>query len=223
MESRVKQETELTIGVVGGMGPYATVDFYKRLVDAFPTEKDWQKPRILIDSYSTIPSRVRAVLYHEKEDEVIEGISESVSNLIRFGATKIIIACNTAHIFLQEVVRRIPESQGIIINIIEAAARNVAKRGYKQVHLLASEGTIQTGIYETVFSRMNIEVINSTREQLIRIRKLIEDVKQNKVSDESLQEFQTMINQSEGVKLLGCTELPVLYRMCCVGGGYNSE
>lgn len=219
MELKANPGAGLTIGVVGGMGPYATVDLYKRLVDAFPTEKDWQKPRILIDSYSTIPSRVRAVLYHEKEEEVIKGISESVSNLIRFGANRIIIACNTAHVFLPEVIKRIPESQDIIINIIEAAAQNVAKRGYKQIHLLASEGTVQTGIYKTVFSSQDIEVVNPTGEQLIEIRKLIEDVKQNRVSDTSLREFQTIINQLACIALLGCTELPVLYRMC--GGGYN--
>lgn len=63
---------EFVIGVLGGMGPYATVDLYKRLVDAFPTEKDWQKPWILIDSYSTIPSRVRALLYGEKNGGIIE-------------------------------------------------------------------------------------------------------------------------------------------------------
>ena len=70
-----------TIGILGGMGSYATADFFKRLIDAFPAEKEWDRPRILIDNNCVMPSRVRAILYNEKVDELILQMSQSVIRL----------------------------------------------------------------------------------------------------------------------------------------------
>lgn len=206
---------KLTIGVLGGMGPYATVDLYRRLVDAFPTEKDWQKPRILIDSYSTIPSRVRALLYGEKTDELLERMTGSLRWLVDAGCNKVIIACNTAHVFLPEIVNRFPESKEYILNIIELCAEECKAKGYQSVHLLASEGTVQAGIYEKVFSNYQIEVDVPDLAELHNIRKLIEDVKQNRIDVESLNLFRKLIdNHRDEPVVLGCTELPVLYEKC---------
>lgn len=208
-------EEKLTIGVLGGMGPYATVDLYKRLVDAFPTEKDWQKPRILIDSYSTIPSRVRALLYDEKTEELLDCMAGSLRWLVDAGCNKIIIACNTAHAFLPEVIKRCPQSEEFILNIIEACAEECKTKGYRRVHLLASEGTVQAEIYEKVFSRYQIEVDVPDMAELRNIRKLIEDVKQNRINAESLNLFRNLINNNKDKPVvLGCTELPVLYGKC---------
>ena len=65
---------DYVVGIVGGMGSYATVDFFKRLVDAFPVEKEWDRPRIIIDNKCTMPSRVRALLYGEKREELEAGV-----------------------------------------------------------------------------------------------------------------------------------------------------
>lgn len=204
----------LIIGVLGGMGPYATVDLYKRLVDAFPTEKDWEKPRILIDSYSTIPSRVRALLYGEKTEELLECMTSSLRGLINAGANKIIIACNTAHVFLPDIIKRVPESEELILNIIDLCAEECKMEGIQAVHLLASEGTIQSGIYENVLSKYNITVNLPETDELKTIRELIEDVKQNRISDMSLMKFSGLIKEKKCPVILGCTELPVLYGKC---------
>lgn len=55
------------IGILGGMGSYATVEIFRRVIDAFPAEKEWDRPRILIDNNCIMPSRVRAILYEERE------------------------------------------------------------------------------------------------------------------------------------------------------------
>lgn len=69
---------EVAVGIVGGMGSYATVGFFKRLVDAFPARHEWERPRILIDNRCTMPSRVRAILYGERRDELVRQLAESV-------------------------------------------------------------------------------------------------------------------------------------------------
>ena len=127
------------IGIVGGFGSYATLDFFERLLDSFPAEKEWDRPRILIDNYCTLPSRVRGILYHENEEEIIEGMTSTIENLMNAGATKIIITCNTAHYYLNSVYKTIPESKEVIVNIIEELAIQLNKNNVKKVSLIATE------------------------------------------------------------------------------------
>lgn len=94
----MKVRYEQTIGVIGGMGSYATLDFFHRLLTAFPAEKDWDRPRIIIDNRCTMPSRVRAILYNEATDEVSHDLAESTRNLIHSGADILVLACNTSHV-----------------------------------------------------------------------------------------------------------------------------
>lgn len=76
---------EYVIGVIGGMGSYATLDFFRRLLEAFPAKKEWERPRIILDNYCTMPSRVRAILYGERKDELIADLSKSAMNMCRGG------------------------------------------------------------------------------------------------------------------------------------------
>lgn len=204
----------LVIGVVGGMGSYATVDLFRRMVDAFTAERDWERPRIIVDNYSTIPSRVRAVLYGEKVEDVIECMSESACNLIHAGATDILFACHTSHVFLQEVMERIPKQQAEVLNLLTMCRDECSKQGYSKVKLLASEGTIQTNIYGKTLSDLGTEIISPDDIQLVQIRELIEDVKQNRISNRSLENFKALVMQTDVPTILGCSELPVLYGKC---------
>lgn len=76
-----------TIGILGGMGSYATVEIFRRMVEAFPAEKEWDRPRILIDNNCIMPSRVRAILYNEKREELIQQMSDSI-NFLAGGGSK---------------------------------------------------------------------------------------------------------------------------------------
>ena len=206
-----------TIGIVGGMGSYATVDFFRRIVDAFPATKEWDRPRILIDNYCTMPSRVRAILYNERREELIEDLSNSVKNLIDAGAERIIFACNTSHVFIPEVTERIPGSRDRIIHIIDACARELQELptmggGYL---LLATEGTIETGIYEDIFRNYELNLKAPGREDYEKLRYFIEAVKQNNIDDNVIEVFCKFVESfAEESIILGCTELPILYREC---------
>ncbi len=114
------------IGIVGGMGSFATLDFFRRILYAFPAVKEWERPRVLIDNYCTMPSRVRAILYNERKQELICDLCESVKNLLRSGANKIIFACNTSHVFIPEVTARVPECANKIIHIIDSCAAEIS-------------------------------------------------------------------------------------------------
>lgn len=202
------------IGIVGGFGSYATLDFFERLLDSFPAEKEWDRPRILIDNYCTLPSRVRGILYHENEKEIVEGLTNTIQNFINVGATKIIITCNTAHYYLNPVYENIPKSKNIIINIIDELAIQLNENNIDEVSLIATEGTILSNIYQETFDKYNIKINAPDEEDFYKMRDLIEVVKQKKeITSKVKNDFINLIKeQKDDSVILGCTEFPVLYK-----------
>ena len=206
------------VGIVGGMGSYATVDFFRRIVDAFPAQKEWERPRVLIDNYCTMPSRVRAILYNERRDELVDDLRDSVRNLIRSGAERIIFACNTSHVFIPEVMAGVPESREKIIDIIRECADEISVEYMSLgggLTLIATEGTIETGIYADTFWDYGISIDSPGRQQYDELRYFIEAVKQNAIDDRAMRSFRDFVEGFvSGAVILGCTEIPILYRRC---------
>ena len=214
--------TELIIGIVGGMGSYATVDFFRKVVEAFPAEKEWERPRIVVDNYCTMPSRVRAILYGENRGELVSQLSDSVRNLMRVGANKIVLACNTSHVFLPDIIEHVPESKECFVHIIDECGKSIEKSGVRSVGLIASEGTIETSIYPNTFEQYGISINAPDEEQFALLREFIEAIKQNKLDDSVMDAFEKFIEDFEDeAVILGCTELPILYA-ACVRRGYQS-
>ncbi len=79
---------DLVIGVLGSMGTYATINLFKQYAKIFPAEKEWERPRIIIDNRCTMPSRVRAFLYHEKSERLIDEMTDSIEGLLKMGGKK---------------------------------------------------------------------------------------------------------------------------------------
>lgn len=209
----------MVIGIVGGMGSYATVDLFKRLVDAFPAEKEWDRPRILLDNYCTMPSRVRAILYNERREELCKDLAFSVKHLIESGADKIILACNTSHVFLPEIKQLVPEAERTIVDIIDTLANDIHLNNVDEVNLIASEGTIETKIYNSKFARYGITINSPTEIQYKLLRDFIEAIKQNNLTESIMSSFVKFVDEcSTDSVILGCTELPILYSECLKSG-----
>lgn len=203
---------DVVIGILGGMGSYATADLFTRLIDAFPAEKEWDRPRILIDNNCTMPSRVRAILYGENRDELVELLAKSTRNFIDSGATHILYACNTSHVFHDEVCARVSGARSYLIDMIDLLARDMKDAACDEAYLLASEGTIQTGIYQDRFAPYGISLEAADAAQQEMLRDFIELVKQNKIDASGLQRFTDyLVSLGDQNIILGCTELPVLY------------
>lgn len=200
------------IGVLGGMGSYATLHFFEELLNAFPAQKEWDRPRVLIDNRCTMPSRVLAVLEGVKYNQLVEELCDSVRSMLNAGATKIILACNTSHCFLEDIYENVPEAEGKIVSIIDACCQEIAEAGEKKVSLIASEGTIQSGVFAKGLAPYGVEVSAPQNEQYYMQRDLIEAVKQNCITEETIQSFVDLIKSFSGDALiLGCTEFPVLF------------
>lgn len=202
---------EYIIGVLGGMGTYATIHLFRQYAEIFSAEKEWDRPRIIIDNRCNMPSRVRAALYGEKREKLTAEMSDSVSSLLRSGCKRIIVGCNTAHLFLPDVLSRLPEAEGKIINIIEICA-DALRNKVTDAYLLASEGTIESGIYQETLKERGIGCRAPGKEEYSLLRTCIEAVKNNRCTDDVRSAFLELIHRDK-VCILGCTELPVLYEM----------
>ena len=199
-----------TIGVLGGMGTYATIHLFRQYAAVFPAEKEWERPRIIIDNRCTMPSRVRAALYGENRQQLVNEMSDSVRNLEKSGCNRILLACNTAHLFLQDIVRQVPEADGKIVNIIEICVDGLRENDEKEVFLLASEGTIDSGIYQEACSARGIRCEVPYKEEYSQLRECIEAVKRDRYSDAVRAAFAKLVLRGSTC-VLGCTELPILY------------
>lgn len=193
------------IGILGGMGSFATLDLFRRVLKAFPAEKEWERPRVIIHNNCTMPSRVRAILYNEKQEQLIEEMSESVNRLVESGATKILLGCITAHHFLEKLPH-----QEVIINAAELTAKCIEPG---EIAVLCTEGSMEAGVWTKVLSHCLI--VYPSEEQLKRLREFIEVVKQDKITIEWQMQFVEYINSFSCKRVvLGCTELPVLLGDC---------
>jgi aspartate racemase len=201
---------KIVIGVLGGMGTYATINLFNEYAKVFPAEREWERPRIIIDNRCTMPSRVMAYLYNEKVDELVSEMTESMNYLSEAGCTKIILACMTSHLFLPKIYEKIPNIKGKVVHLIENCANIINKDNIKNVYVLGSEATIDSKIFQNELDKYNIKCDVPGKEEYTIMRDCIEAVKRNNYTDDIKDKFLNLINRSNYV-ILGCTELPILY------------
>lgn len=206
----------LTIGVLGGMGTYATIHLFQQYAEIFSAEKEWERPRIIIDNRCTMPSRVRAFLYNEKVDQLVNEMADSMIHLKDAGCNRIILACNTSHLFLPRIYEKHPELNGIVVHIINTCVDRIANDNVEKIYLLGSEGTIESKIYQDALEKSSVNCFCPQPEEYSMLRECIEAVKQKRYSYKVKDIFLSLVNRYDSC-ILGCTELPILYEM------YKSE
>lgn len=200
----------MILGIMGGMGPAATCDLFKKITDLTPATRDQEHLHIIIDSNVEIPDRTAYIL-GMGENPMPEMI-KSILRLENMGVDYIAIPCNTAHYFYDEIVKY---TKTKILNMIyETAAflKNVDSE-YKEYLLLATKGTYKSGIYKRIFADFNLNIIEPNDDDQQIIMDWIYNVKSSKFDVYSM-DIQNLINRYIGNKdipiILGCTELPIL-------------
>ena len=204
---------EKIIGILGGMGPEATIDLFYKIIKSTPAEKDQDHLRIIIDNNPKIPDRTAAIL--GKGEDPLPALQETARNLEKAGADLIIIPCNTAHYFLPSIQEsvKIP-----ILNMIEETAKETQRKTpqIKKVGLLASIGIYKTEIYHQHFKKFNIEVISPEEKDKKEVMKVIYAVKagdlSEKVKKNIIQIAQKLIDKGAEAIIAGCTEIPLILK-----------
>jgi aspartate racemase len=196
-----------TIGIIGGMGPLATVHLFERIVLRTKAEKDQEHIRVLIDCNTNIPDRTKAIL-GDGENPVKE-LADSAKILEGSGADFLIMPCNTAHYFIDEIKKfvNIP-----FIDMPEETAKYTYEKYGKDtvVGLMATDGTIKSKIYENYYSKLGIKTVVPVKTQ-VKIMEFIYDVIKkgdyNAGTDLLFECADELKELGANAFLLGCTEL----------------
>ena len=198
------------LGVLGGMGPQATNTFYQFIIDRTDAQSDQEHVNALILSDSGMPDRTAAILSGRKErEEVWRRLLDDAKLLEQAGCTCIAVPCNTSHFFLD----RVQEYIGIpLLHMIRETAQLLASQGLKRPGILATDGTIQTGLYQKEFSAAGIQAVTPSPEAQTLVMSLIyDDVKAGRDGDP--QKFaaihRDLLSQGCDCGVLACTELSV--------------
>ena len=198
------------LGVLGGMGPQATNTFYQFIIDRTDARTDQEHVNALILSDSQMPDRTAAILGGEEDRErVFQRLLTDARLLESAGCTAIAVPCNTSHFFLD----RVQEQIGIpILHMIRETAKVLAAQGKKRPGILATDGTIQTGLYQKEFAALGIQaVVPSPQAQDLVMSLIYDDVKAGRDGDP--EKFaaihRDLVGQGCDCGVLACTELSV--------------
>lgn len=206
------------LGVIGGMGPLATALFVELVVEMTYAAKDSEHIAMDIVNIPTIPDRTDYILGRSNESPV-EDIIRIKKELEARGAEVIAMPCNTAFYFYDELIK-----EGLpMIHAIEETAIHLKKESIYRVGVLATDGTIQTGLFQKGLAQYGIETLIPDEEHQRMVMSMIyEDVKAGrKISEHKIKAVESHL-KAKGAKLLilGCTELSVAKRSGLVGEGY---
>lgn len=197
-------------GIVGGMGPLATIELMRLVMEETPATCDQEHIPLLVYSNPQIPDRTKAIL--GEGPSPVKALVEAAQLLERAGVTFLAFPCNTAHYFLPEVEVRVSVP---IIDMIEETAIEVEKAGLSNIGILATDGTIKTGIYQKALKRRGIESEIPDEKRQLAVMEAIYGVKAGydlKDAERILEPVLIYMSERVDAVIAGCTELPMLLR-----------
>lgn len=197
-----------SLGVIGGMGPEATFYFYQGVIEHTNAKEDQDHLDMVILNHASMPDRTSAILSHH-EEEVVDALISDAKKLEQLGVAHIAIPCNTSYYFYKQITAAINIP---VINMIDETVQFIAD-SHKAVHkigILATTGTIQTGIYHNACKKLGITPVSPSSKGQDAIMSLIyDDIKQGHIG--SIDSFFTAYDDLKDCDyvILGCTELSV--------------
>lgn len=207
---KVVNKMQKVVGIIGGMGPLATVDLMNKIISNTPAMKDQDHIHIIADNYSQIPDRTTAIL--GKGIDPTPYIVQSAQRLQNAGADFLVIACNTAHFFYKAAKKSVNIP---ILHMPLETARFVQENNFRKVGLLATDGTIKTELYQNSCQRYRIDVIEPDRKMQEKVMEGIYAIKSGDLETGFL--YLSMVanklkdNGAEAI-IAGCTEVPLVLK-----------
>lgn len=201
-----------TIGILGGMGPEATAELYKRIVRIYQREcsavDDADYPNILINS---VPVEDMLNDIAMRKPIIVSQLQKAAQVLEIAGAAFIALPCNTATIFLNEIRASVAIP---VLDITELTSQYVSLEGYMTIGMLASSSTITTKIYELKLKKRGITMLKPNKKDQILVNQIIMRIlagEKNQSDRQTLRAISsTFVSRGAESVVLGCTELPLL-------------
>jgi aspartate racemase len=148
-----------TLGIVGGLGPESTIDYYRRILEKWKRDDPSSSPSIIIDSLDV--DRGLRLVEHDRP-ALVEYLSASLHRLAAAGADFAAMAANTPHVVFDDLVARSPIP---MVSIVEACAEEARRRDLRRLGLIGTRFTMEGSFYPTVFARRGIAVVSPNDEE----------------------------------------------------------
>jgi aspartate racemase len=195
------------VGIIGGMGPAATVDLMRRVIAKTRVRDDEDHVHLIVESNPKIPSRIAHLIEGVGSDPTPELI-RIAGNLQRAGADALAIPCNTAHAYADSIRRAVSIP---LLDMVNLTALQIASSGHRRVGVLASTAVHNTALYATAFSAHGIATLLPPRQE--EIMALIKAVKRGDTGQQTqaaLGRIALQMADQADVLLVGCSELSVI-------------
>jgi aspartate racemase len=207
------------LGVIGGLGPVATAYFYELVSRMTDANLDQEHIDIYIISKPSIPDRTDFIL-GRSEDSPLPQMIEAGKSLVTMGADYIAIPCITAHYFHEQLSQSI---HAPIIHIINQTANYLKNHKIKRAGIMATEGTIESCLFQKELLNHNIEPIIPSKSAQAHVTSLIyKNVKAGMPvnMDRFMEVKEELKNKGAEIIILGCTELSMIKRDENIGPGF---
>jgi aspartate racemase len=207
----VGENSELVVGVIGGLGPEATLDFFGKVLIHSRAKKDQDHIHLIIENNPKTPNRNDAIA--GKGISPGPALAGMAAALDRAGADFIVMACNTAHAFENAIRAATPKP---FISLIDEVVDEV-RGSYpdtRRVGLLAAQGCLDAGIYHTAFAKQSVEVLNPDEKSQASFMELLYRIKSGERGADirrAMQELgEELIAAGAEILIAGCTEVPLV-------------
>lgn len=203
------------IGVIGGLGPAATLDFYAKVLHLSAARSDQEHVRLIIDADPEVPNRNDSVAGTGPASA--PALIAKARRLEAAGADLLVMPCNAAHAYLAEILGAVDLP---FISIVDEAVRVAVDGagGVSRVGILATSGTLQAGLYQRALSSKDLEALTLNAERLDRFMAAIYRVKAGELAGDRAralrEEFvslaDSLIDDGAEVMIAACTEVPLV-------------
>jgi aspartate racemase len=210
VQKRTWQIKRRFIGVLGGMGPLATVDFLQKVINATSAEADQDHVPLLVHSVPQIADRSEAII--SGSDEPFPALLAGVRLLERSGAELIVIPCNSAHAWFDRLAAATNVRLLHIAEAVRAALEKEAEPERQKIALMATAGTVRAGFYQRCLATAKREIVTPSPEMQQHIGSAIVAVKSGDIAqgrELATKAGRALIDSGANSLLLACTELPV--------------
>jgi aspartate racemase len=204
---------EKTIGILGGMGPEATLDLFGKIIAGTPAIRDQDHLRVVIDSNPKVPDRTAAIL--GRGESPVPIMTAGIRALQAAGADFVVIPCVSAHAFIDELQGSGPP----LLSMFDAVADHIRERhpAVRTVGLLGTTGTLRAGRFAAILNRAGLRVLEpeaADQEQVMAAIYAIKGMSRPRAdiaADVRAVADRLSSRGAEGV-ITGCTELPLVLR-----------
>jgi aspartate racemase len=200
------------IGIIGGLGPESTVDYYRGIVETFRAgQGGLAGPEMVI--YSADVDELFEMIEAKQWNRLVDWILERVCALQRAGAQFAAIGANTPHIVFDEVKARSPIP---LLSIVEETCRKAGELGIERLGLMGTRSTMQSDFYQKSFKAEGMSIVVPRADEIEHIHhRLISEIELGIIKDSTREALLSIVKRmldEDSIKglILGCTELPMI-------------